>query len=825
MTSFVQATSAQSNSASALGLSPSTPTVGNIMLVSVKSSNGQSIAPPSGWTATNAQTGYWSGWKIATSSETLQWSVTSADNLVGTFAEYTVPAGAPVDAAGFATSLTAPSVTTTKPGDRVVVLWPELYNSTPLALPAGVTQRYLVNGSTFGSCGVGDFVQSTAGATPTQQATGVTGTGQSAVFALVGFSAPSASTLTAPGNASYVGTASGLTFTGIYNSTDGQNANARAMRVKSSGGAYSYYNASTNALQSTIVWNPVSITPGGSASFTLPATAFADGTTYNWSMADQEAGANLQGVFASDFTFTAQAPPTVTVTAPSGSTSTATPIMQWTATPDTGASITAWQAKVFSSTQYSAGGFNPATSTATWDSGVTAGSATSATVGVTLVNGVSYRFYVQVTETGGETSAWVYSTATVAFDPPAPPIVTATAGTDPTTGLPLVNLTVQGTDNLMSVNDASFEGGVGSWVGATNATVAQSTTQALDGSYSLAATATATGTMSFSTATGVSGYPVQVGQTYTGMVSARAAATSRNVTAAIVWYNASGTLLSTNTGTAVADTTTGWTQATVTASAPTSAAYATLKVTVTSAAASEVHYIDEAGIRPGSDTGWYRGGLVGSTTVAILRSDGLYVRGASTTNPLTIPSNQQASLVDAELVPANGYSYIGSVSVVISPTVTLTGPSSQASAQVTLTTGKWWQFDPTDLSTAIAAQVTDFNPQITEQAAAHIVLGQATPNVIANTMGGVDGTATFETFDTPTYQGLTKLLTSQKTVFISDPFGDNQGVTYVRFGPQTGGMSGGSGLKAKDARLHPSTSSAPHHELSVSWVAQPRPSV
>lgn len=632
--------------------------------------------------------------------------------------------------------------------------------------------------------------------------------------------APNVPTLTAPADAAYTDTSSGLVFTGTYNSTDSANANARAMRIKTSGGTYNYYNAATNALQSTEVWNAVSIAPAASASFTLPSALIPDGSVYNWSMADQESNENLQGPFASDFTVNAQTSPALTVNGPSGTVTSSNPQVSWTATPASGASSTAWQVRVFSAAQYEASGFDPGTSAATWDSGVTAGSASSVTVGAALVNGTTYRFYVQVTETGGQTSAWAYSSATVSLDPPAPPIVTAAQGVGPS-GLPVAALTVQGTDNLLTAVDASFESGVGTWTGTANATVAQSAAEALDGSYSLAVTATAAG----NAAVGTGDYAVVAGQTYSATAAVRAATTGRQVTLAVLWLNSSGTLISTTTGTAVTDTTSGWAVATASAAAPAGAVNAQLQVTVASAAASEVHYVDEAGIRPGTDPSWYRGGLVGTVQIVVTRDDGLEVRGASTANPAIMPAGQVLSLMDAEMVPTVGHTWTAVGTAVLGSTVSLSSGTSAASNQIALVTGGWWQFDPTDLTTAVSAQMTDYNPQITEQSTAHIVLGQTNPNIVASAMGGVDGAATFETFDVATYQGLSALLRSQKTVFISDPFGDNAGVTYVRFGPQTGGMSTGTGNKSKDAKLHPSTASAPHHEVSVTWIAQNRPAV
>ena len=142
----------------------------------------------------------------------------------------------------------------------------------------------------------------------------------------------------------------------------------------------------------------------------------------------------------------------------------------------------------------------------------------------------------------------------------APPTgMTATATLD-INGNPQIAVTV-GTpawSNLLTPVDASFETGVGSAVGIGGvSTVAQSLAGgAVDGSYSLAMTATTTAYngMNF-TAT----VPVAFGQTYNAVASVKASSTARNWSIAITWSNAVGKSLSTSVSTAVLDSSTGWT--------------------------------------------------------------------------------------------------------------------------------------------------------------------------------------------------------------------------------------------------------------------------
>ena len=213
--------------------------------------------------------------------------------------------------------------------------------------------------------------------------------------------------------------------------------------------------------------------------------------------------------------------------------------------------------------------------------------------------------------------------------------------------------------------------------------------------------------------------------------------------------------------------------------------------------------------------------LVGGTpsdSVVIFRSDGSYVRGASFSNPALL-SGTTVTVYDYEVTPGVSYTY----TAVIQNETDYSQPTTSTPA-VSVTSIAWWEFDPLNVAdTQVSAQFIAFNPQVTEQSTGHQVMGQTTQHIVANTMGATDGTGTYETFDPATYAGITALLQSQKTIFISDPFGG--GGYYVRFSPTTGatGGSAGTGNLARDVDLHPSTLSGPHHESRVTFISQPKP--
>jgi hypothetical protein len=191
---------------------------------------------------------------------------------------------------------------------------------------------------------------------------------------------------------------------------------------------------------------------------------------------------------------------------------------------------------------------------------------------------------------------------------------------------------------LLTANQSSFETGTTGWVSTGgNSAIAQSTAQALDGTHSLSVTASSAADMYAATSIGTSGVPVTGGGTYTAYAFFRAATTGRNVQCTINWYDSGGTIISGSNGVQVADTTTGWTQAYVTAVAPSNAAFAALITWVRAPANAEVHYVDVAWLAAGYLTQWRI--LVDSEIMVVTGGHGLttwvVTRGAEGTTAAT----------------------------------------------------------------------------------------------------------------------------------------------------------------------------------------------
>lgn len=123
--------------------------------------------------------------------------------------------------------------------------------------------------------------------------------------------------------------------------------------------------------------------------------------------------------------------PVVVVTAPADAstiTNDSQPSVAWTYSDPESDVQERYQVKVFSAAQYGAGGFDPSTSTAAWDSGEVLSAATTVEIATVLPN-ATYRAYVQVADvgSGGRFGAWDYNQFTLNVTGPAVPTFTATA--------------------------------------------------------------------------------------------------------------------------------------------------------------------------------------------------------------------------------------------------------------------------------------------------------------------------------------------------------------------------------------------------------------
>jgi RHS repeat-associated protein len=158
--------------------------------------------------------------------------------------------------------------------------------------------------------------------------------------------------------------------------------------------------------------------------------------------------------------------------------------------------------------------------------------------------------------------------------------------------------------NWLTPNQASLETDTAGWNQGTSSSITRSTAQASDGTAGLAATA---GGASMAVHTDHATMPATAGKTYSGTLASRAATAADPVAAQLRWVNSSGALISTTTGTAATDTTTGWTTVTASGIAPAGTAFVSLGATWTGTTSGDVHYVDKAGLLSGRRTHWSPG--------------------------------------------------------------------------------------------------------------------------------------------------------------------------------------------------------------------------
>jgi hypothetical protein len=122
------------------------------------------------------------------------------------------------------------------------------------------------------------------------------------------------------------------------------------------------------------------------------------------------------------------AQPTVTVSAPTGTiTNSTAPDVTWAYADTDNKTQAYYQIKVFTDAQYGAGGFDPLTSTALYDSGEIASSDSTAVVGTLLLSD-TYRAYVRVGKAVNGSpffSSFAFSQFTITVTPPTVPTLEA----------------------------------------------------------------------------------------------------------------------------------------------------------------------------------------------------------------------------------------------------------------------------------------------------------------------------------------------------------------------------------------------------------------
>lgn len=443
---------------------------------------------------------------------------------------------------------------------------------------------------------------------------------------------------------------------------------------------------------------------------------------------------------------------------------------------------------IFTAAQLAVTGFDPATSPAVWRSTRPFTTSQVAAPDVDLANASGYRCYVRTAVSiAGEYmwSPWSYSGFTMAVTPQAAPDLTTTW--DEATNRTVV--AVQGHGNLLPANlaNGTEANNTTDWLG-INCSLTSSTAQAKSGTRSLRLSSSATGNISARTPGLTNGTPVTAGQAYTGMASFRSAAVTRSVSVDIVWYDATGSSISTSTGSTATSSTSAWTTRTVTDTAPAGAVYAAVVCRVASASGSgELHYVDEVLLAPGTVSAWTPGGLSGWELLLERSDDGGVTRTTVRTPQNLAYGSTGIAVTGAQNITVEDHEAPRGAEATYYATIVATSPSSQASdtASSTLVTtldGTWWFKACTDPTLNSSVRVlADPTERRKEERAAFYLPGRDRAVVVHGQLYGSEWSAEVYCSTAAEWEALDALIAHQGTILIQEPFADSAGRGIQRY--------------------------------------------
>lgn len=491
--------------------------------------------------------------------------------------------------------------------------------------------------------------------------------------------------------------------------------------------------------------------------------------------------------------------PTVTVSAPTGTINldgNPATVLAYS-DPESDAQERYWR-KTFQQSIYTSGGFDPETAAAVGgtDTGEVLSPATTVAGGATRVNG-TYRDYVKVADAGshGRYSAWAYSEYTLSIDSPDTPTITATADL----ANARVSLALETFDNFLSTDAADFEGGLGEWVADVNSTIVQDTTHADHGTKSMRVTSIAAGAASARVPNAAGdGYTVVAGTTYTARERAGMISGNRSAHISVRWFNAAGTVqVGQSDGSTVTISAAGFALLSVTATAPAGAALAQVIVVYTATGAGDQMLVDSTCFKRGTSTAWTRGGLSGTHTVTIERSDDagttwsalkrpyvLYAIGINADGSVNPAPEQIATVADYEAPPGVAVQYRAKTNG-SEGSNSLVSPYSTTTTATLVIVGSWLK-DPLDPTRNIPVTIegTQLDTDTTEPQAPHWALNRADPIITAGVVR-LDSIPQLTFFfpDDATWKAFKTLRESGRVLLLQTCYGDSGNEQwYLRLG-------------------------------------------
>jgi len=215
------------------------------------------------------------------------------------------------------------------------------------------------------------------------------------------------------------------------------------------------------------------------------------------------------------------------------------------------------------------------------------------------------------------------------------------------------NITIDSGSGIIDgevIEDKTFESSLENMQNWFNTTIATTTAQAHSGSQSLQITPSSAfwGIIEI-----VPGTAVTPGHQYLFSIWIRASTTPRTINASVVWEGAGSTTNLTPT----VDSTTGWTEITLTTPAPAGATAASFRIQTNTGAAGEVHYADDISITDLSSGTAISALDIGSTNAKVITIGNLNQIGATTIrggSGISIQSGAASTVISAGALSVTG---------------------------------------------------------------------------------------------------------------------------------------------------------------------------
>ena len=465
--------------------------------------------------------------------------------------------------------------------------------------------------------------------------------------------------------------------------------------------------------------------------------------------------------------------PTVSVTA-AGTVTTTSPTVAWSYSDGDGWAQTGYRVKVFNSTQYGAGGFDPATSTP--ERSVSAYTAEGEVQVIGLDATKTYKTYVQVAKTVNgvryfsdweSNSAWTISNYPIDVD--------VTVTDQPVNAR--VHVAVTPYINMMdSENASSISDDTSDWVG-TDCTLARVTTPNAGSEGALEITSTSAGSIEVRLDEVNSPVSVPASTEITASVQLYSAATSRNCKVRIVEYDTDDNITADTESSSAASTVGDWTQFSHTVTTQSDTDYAQVRVGIIGTALSEVHYIDHIMVNSGDTAQSYNhGGFTAGSILIERETDAGWetVRGGDIDMGIKY---QQRSVYDYEAPRGVNAIYRGTVNA-LNPSGNVTSVTESTPVAVTAD-GQWWLkavADPT-LNT-VATPLNKLDIKVDSDVGVFRPLDGDTAIVVSGAVGGLDGSYDFHTSTEVEWAALKPILWHPGTVLVQDSLGRQK---YLRW--------------------------------------------